>query len=86
MGHSFRIYQNKPIILKGYYLVYRRKAFSNDTLRKNIFGLTGGIDLNFNHLVAGLRAGWDVKNNGDGTSDTPRYKNMLYQATLGYRF
>ncbi|WP_168710310.1 porin family protein [Flavobacterium sangjuense] len=63
------------------------QAFSNANIRKNIFGLTGGVDLNFNHLVVGLRAGWDVKNNnGDGTSDTPRYKNMWYQATLGYRF
>lgn len=63
------------------------QAFSNANLRKNIFGLTGGVDLNFSHLVLGLRAGWDVKNNnGDGTSDTPRYKNMWYQATLGYRF
>ena len=63
------------------------QAFSNANLRKNIFGLTGGVDLNFSHLVVGLRAAWDVKNNnGDGTSDTPRYKNMLYQATIGYRF
>ena len=63
------------------------QAFSNANLRKNIYGLTGGIDLNFDHLVFGLRAAWDLKtNNGDGTSDTPRYKNMLYQATLGYRF
>lgn len=61
--------------------------FSNANLRKNTFGLAGGVDLNFDHLVFGLRAAWDVKNNnGDGTSDTPRYKNMLYQATFGYRF
>ena len=63
------------------------QAFSNANIRKNIFGLTGGIDLNLDHLVFGLRAAWDLKNNnGDGTSDTPRYKNMLYQATVGYRF
>lgn len=63
------------------------QAFSNANLRKNIFGLTSGVDLNFSYLVVGLRAAWDVKNNnGDGTSDTPRYKNMLYQATIGYRF
>lgn len=63
------------------------QVFSNANIRKNIFGLTGGVDLNFDHLVFGLRAGWDVKNNnGDGTSNTPRYKNMWYQATLGYRF
>lgn len=61
--------------------------FSNANLEKNIFGLTGGVDLNFDHFVVGLRAAWDLKrNNGNGTSDTPRYKNRLLQATLGYRF
>ncbi|WP_333601240.1 porin family protein [Flavobacterium sp.] len=61
--------------------------FSNDNIRKNTFCLTGGADFNMDHLVLGLRAGWDVKNNnGDGTSTTPRYKNMWYQATIGYRF
>jgi hypothetical protein len=34
-----------------------------------------------------LRGSWDLKNNnGDGTSTTPRYKNVWYQATVGYRF
>jgi hypothetical protein len=61
--------------------------FSNDNIRKNTFCLTGGADFNVDHLVIGVRAGWDVKNNnGDGTSTTPRYKNMWYQATVGYRF
>lgn len=61
--------------------------FNNDNLRKNTFGLTGGADFNVDNLVIGLRAAWDVNNNnGDGTSTTPRYKNMLYQATIGYKF
>lgn len=65
----------------------QEEEFSNDNLRKNTFGLTGGVDFNVDQMVIGLRAGWDVsKNNGDGTSDTPRYKNMWYQATIGYRF
>lgn len=65
----------------------QEEEFSNANLRKNTFGLTGGVDFNVDRMVIGLRAGWDVKNNnGDGTSDTPRYKNMWYQATLGYRF
>jgi hypothetical protein len=35
-----------------------------------------------NNIVIGARAGWDLLNNkGDGTSTTPRYKNMWYQAT-----
>ena len=63
------------------------QTYTNDNYRKNTFCLTGGVDLNVDHLVIGLRAGWDVNNNnGDGTSTTPRYKNMWYQATVGYRF
>ena len=65
----------------------QQDEFDNGNLRKNIFGLTGGVDFNIDHLVIGLRGGWDVKNNdGDGNSTTPRYKNMWYQATIGYKF
>ena len=65
----------------------QQQDFDNNNIRKNIMGLTGGADLNFGNLVIGVRAAWDVKDNeGDGTSTTPRYKNMLYQATVGYRF
>ncbi|MEI7508684.1 MAG: porin family protein [Flavobacterium sp.] len=67
--------------------VDQEQTYTNDNYRKNTFCLTGGVDLNVDHLVIGLRAGWDVNNNnGDGTSTTPRYKNMWYQATVGYRF
>ena len=63
------------------------QTYTNDNIRKNIFSLSGGVDINIDHLVIGLRASWDTTtNNGDGTSFTPRYKNMWYQATLGYRF
>lgn len=61
--------------------------FENDNIRKNTMCFTGGFDVNLNNLVLGARAGWDFKeNNGDGTSTTPRYKNVWYQATIGYRF
>jgi len=63
------------------------ESYTNDNFRKNIFGLSGGVDFNFNPIVIGLRVSWDnTSNNGDGTSYTPRYKNMWCQATLGYRF
>ena len=65
----------------------QEETYTNDNFRKNMFCLTGGVDLNVEHLVVGLRVGWDVqRNNGDGSSATPRYKNMWYQATVGYRF
>lgn len=67
--------------------VDQQKIFDNDNIRKNVLGLTGGVDINLSNFVIGARAGWDVQNNnGDGTSTTPRYKNVWYQATLGFRF
>lgn len=65
----------------------QEQEFNNDNIRKNIFGVVGGLDINLNHFVLSGRVGWDVsKNNGDGTSSTPRYKNKWYQATIGYCF
>jgi hypothetical protein len=61
--------------------------FENDNVRKNTLCFLGGIDLTLKHIVLGARAGWDLQtNNGDGSSSTPRYKNVWYQATIGYRF
>ena len=65
----------------------QQQEFDNNDVTKNIMALTGGVDLNVESFVVGVRAGWDVKTNeGDGNSSTPRYKNMWYQATVGYRF
>lgn len=64
----------------------QEQEFKNSNLRKNIFGFTGGLDINLDRIVIGARAGWDIQDNqGDGTSTTPRYKNVWYQATIGYR-
>jgi hypothetical protein len=63
------------------------EEFENDNIRKNTLCFLAGADLNFNQMVLGGRVGWDItKNIGDGTSETPRYKNVWYQLTLGYRF
>jgi hypothetical protein len=65
----------------------QQKDFTNDNFRKNTLSFIGGADANLNNFVLGLRVGWDLKNNhGDGTSSTPQYKNIWYQATLGYKF
>lgn len=65
----------------------QEEAFNNDNIRKNTFAFIGGVDVNIDKLVIGARAGWDLKENkGDGTSETPRYKNYWYQLTLGYKF
>ena len=61
--------------------------FTNDNIRRNTFGLVIGTDVNFSVLVLSGRVAWDLyDNNGDGTSTTPRYKNVVGQITLGYRF
>jgi len=62
------------------------QEFDNDDIRKNILGFGGGIDLNFDHVVVGARTGFDFQNNQpDGSSSTPRYKNVWLQATIGLR-
>jgi hypothetical protein len=64
-----------------------KQDFDNEDVRKNTLCLTGGLDLNLENLVISGRAGWDLKeNNKDGSSTTPRYKNVWLQATIGFRF
>ena len=66
--------------------VQQEQEFKNDNVRKNIFGLVGGFDINYQNYCFSARASWDLENNnGDGTSTTPRYKNQLLQFTLGFK-
>jgi hypothetical protein len=65
----------------------QEQVFRNDNIRRNILGFVAGFDVHIKHIVVGGRAGLDfIKNNGDGSSDTPRYKNAWLQATIGYTF
>lgn len=65
----------------------QEEEFNNDNIRKNIFGFVGGFDINIMHVVLGARVGWDItENHGDGSSSSPRYKNVWLQATIGYNF
>lgn len=67
--------------------VSQDEQFENDNLKKNTLCVTGGADFNINKMVVGARLGWDILNNKvDGTSTAPRYKNVWYQLTVGYRF
>lgn len=60
--------------------------FDTDNIRKNTMCAVTGVDINLDKLVIGARVGWDLfNNNGDGTSTTPRYKNVWAQATVGIR-
>ena len=60
--------------------------FNTDNIRRNTLCLVGGVDINLSNIVLGARVGLDMyNNNGDGTSTTPRYKNVWAQATVGFR-
>jgi hypothetical protein len=84
--YSYLIKQ-KDEFTSGDFTDQQEEDFENDNLRKNTLCLLGGFDINLNQIVLGARAGWDIQNNnGDGTSTDPRYKNVWYQVTLGYRF
>lgn len=65
----------------------QEEEFDNENIRKNIFGFVGGLDINIMHVALGARVGWDItENHGDGSSSAPRYKNVWFQATVGYNF
>lgn len=64
----------------------QEQKIKQDNIKKNILGIVGGVDINVAHLNIGARLGWDIQNNrGDGTSTTPRYKNVCSQLTIGYQ-
>lgn len=65
----------------------QEQEFDADNIRKNILGVTGGVDIYVTRFVVGARFGWDLSNNhGDGNSSTPRYRNSWFQATIGYTY
>jgi hypothetical protein len=65
----------------------QEEEFKNDNVRKNILSAAIGFDLNFSRWVISGRYNADLqKNNGDRTSETPRYKNIWVQGTIGMRF
>jgi hypothetical protein len=70
----------------GSITVEQESEFKNTDVRRNTLCFLGGLDIDMKHLVLSFRAGWDVSNNnGDGSSTSPQYQNVWYQATLGYR-
>lgn len=83
--YSYLVKQN-DVFTSAITSIDQETEFKNDNIRKNIMSFVIGGDINLKHIVLGARAGWDVlKNNGNGTSTTPSYKNAWYQATIGFR-
>jgi len=83
--YSYLLHQ-KDVYAFGTNSAAQDQAFKNDNARKNISGAVLGVDLNINHFVISGKACWDLQNNnGDGSSYTPRYRNVWYQLTVGFR-
>jgi len=84
--YAYLVKQKDELENNGNITLLQEQQFKNDNIRKNILGFIGGVDINVERIVVSLRAGWDVQTNrGDGTSSTPQYKNVWYQATIGAR-
>lgn len=82
---SYLLSQN-DVYADGGNNVSQVQEFNNDNLRKNTLCFLTGADINIKQFVFSGRVGWDLSNNnGDGTSTSPRYKNVWYQATIGFR-
>ena len=78
--------KRKDVFSDGSTNIVQEEEFRKENIRKNTLCFVGGIDVIIDHIVVGVRAGWDLQSNhGDGTSSTPRYKNTWLQATLGFK-
>jgi hypothetical protein len=88
MGPQYSyLFNQKDVFGSATTTIEQETAFKNDNIRKNTLCFTGGLDINLNKLVLSGRMGWDLlANNESGGSQTPRYKNFWYQASIGYRF
>lgn len=85
--HYSYLIKQRDVFTNGTSTAAQEQEFKNDNIRKNILGAIFGLDVNVSSLVIGLRYAFDMQNNnGDGTSNTPRYKNKWLQATVGVRF
>lgn len=88
LGPQFSyLMKQKDVFANGTTSIEQEQEFANDNIRKFTLCFAGGMDINLKHLVLGARVGWDLLNNsGTGTTTTPRYQNVWYQGTIGYRF
>jgi outer membrane protein with beta-barrel domain len=82
--YSYLLSQNDEYA-NGSTTTTQQQEFKNDNIRRNTLCFTGGMDIDLEPVILSARAGWDIQNNnGDGSSTTPRYKNVWYQLTAGF--
>ncbi len=66
--------------------VDQQKEIEDTDIRKNTLGAIVGLDVYLSRVVLSGRLSWDLQHNdADGTSTSPRYKNVVAQLTLGIR-
>ncbi|MBC7862639.1 MAG: PorT family protein [Bacteroidia bacterium] len=83
--YSYLMHQ-KDVYTFGMNSTAQEQEFNNDNIRKNVLGFVAGGDVNISHIVISGRMGWDFQtNNGNGTSQAPRYKNKWIQLTVGFK-
>jgi hypothetical protein len=82
-----RLLSNKYIFTQDLTGENTQGEFNNNSLRRNIFGLMCGADVNLNELSLGFRIAWDLMNdNSSATSYLPFYRSLWGQMTAGIRF
>jgi hypothetical protein len=80
------LFRTKNKFTAGSNSVVIEEEFANENIRRNTFGLVFGGDFEASFLVISPRLGFDMyRNNGDGTSTTPRYKNRWLQLAVGVK-
>ena len=83
--YSYLLHQ-KDVFVFGLNSTSQDQEFKNDNVRKNICSAVFGIDINIDHFIISGKGCWDLQdNNGNGSSYTPRYKNIWLQVTVGFR-
>lgn len=65
-------------------IVTDQVQYDNQDITKNILGAVVGLDINLNHFLIFGRYNIDLRrNNGDGTSTIPEYRNQVFQVGVG---
>lgn len=59
---------------------------NNNDLRENVVGGVAGIEAGSGNFIFSARYSLDFqRNNGDGTSSTPKYKNQVVGLSIGFK-
>lgn len=81
------LFNQTDVVKGGNKTTIQEQDFKNDNIRKNILSAAFGFDIHIMRFVFSGRYNFDLQqNNGDGSSDTPHYKNIWLQGTVGIRF